>query len=361
MNIRAGMLQTIELKHTWMKTNLPPLTLAVLFALVLNATADTRYVDLNSPSPTPPYTNWLTAATNIQDAIDAAVSGDLVLVTNGVYGSGGVVVPAIGLLTNRVAVTKAVNVLGVNGPAVTIIQGNQVFGSTNGNSAVRCVYLGNNSSLSGFTLTNGATRTNGATTDLFGGGIYCQTGFGCNVTNCVIVGNSAAARGGGVYQGFFINSQIISNVSGLGGGAYGSLLNYSTVSGNAAINSIYGIAGGGANLGTLVGCTISGNYSSNGGGGVADGTLRQCVLDSNKAFVGGGSTGGYLENCLIMNNVADIFGGGTYQGSLLNCTVVNNSALSYGHVDSNHRGGGTHLSTCQNCIVYFNTDRKSVV
>jgi hypothetical protein len=61
-------------------TNLIP---AVLALLSLKAAAETRYVDLNNLSPTPPYKRP-TAATNIQDAIDAAVAGDIVLVTNGV-------------------------------------------------------------------------------------------------------------------------------------------------------------------------------------------------------------------------------------------------------------------------------------
>ncbi len=64
------------------------LSAALFVASIFNTSATVRYVDLNSGAPTPPYTNWTTAATNIQDAVDAAVAGDLVRVTNGVYRNG---------------------------------------------------------------------------------------------------------------------------------------------------------------------------------------------------------------------------------------------------------------------------------
>jgi len=35
--------------------------------------AEVHYVDVNGANATPPYTNWVTAATNIQNALDAAV------------------------------------------------------------------------------------------------------------------------------------------------------------------------------------------------------------------------------------------------------------------------------------------------
>lgn len=64
--------------------------------------AATLHVWPDSPNPMPPYTNWTTAARFIQDAVDAAQTGDTVLVTNGVYSSGGRAVGA-NLLVNRTA------------------------------------------------------------------------------------------------------------------------------------------------------------------------------------------------------------------------------------------------------------------
>ena len=73
-----------------MKQSKGKLVTTVLFLVVVStALAGVHYVDVNSTNAMPPYTNWTTAATNIQDAVDAAVVGDEVLVTNGIYASGG--------------------------------------------------------------------------------------------------------------------------------------------------------------------------------------------------------------------------------------------------------------------------------
>src|SRR5262249_23218599 len=113
------------------------LALAILLALPLRAASTVHYVDVNSTNATPPYTNWATAATNIQDAVDAALAGDEIMVTNGIYAGGGVG-------DNRVSISKPLTIQSVNGSGLTVIDGGGV---------VRCVWLTTNASLSGLTLT----------------------------------------------------------------------------------------------------------------------------------------------------------------------------------------------------------------
>ncbi len=85
----------------------------------------TLYVNIDNPNPVFPYTNWVTVATNIQHAVDAAHSGDTVLVTNGVYAVGSrgpnPEYPQNSLC--RVVVTNAIGLESVNGPLVTTIEG----------------------------------------------------------------------------------------------------------------------------------------------------------------------------------------------------------------------------------------------
>ena len=160
-----------------MKTTLGLTSLTLLLA-VSDLSAATHHVSLESTNPQWPYATWATAATNIQDAVEASNSGDTVLVTNGVYSAGQRIG---GQGTNRVVITNATALRSINGPQFTVI---------NGGGMVRCAYLADGASLSGFTLTNGATSS------LFrGGGVSGSSN--AFVTNCVISGNYSATSGGG--------------------------------------------------------------------------------------------------------------------------------------------------------------------
>jgi PKD repeat protein len=324
-----------------------------------------HYVAADSVTPVAPYTSWATAATNIQDAVDVASPGAVILVTNGVYQQGSRAV--LGTMTNRVAVDKQLTLESVNGPEFTVIRGFQVPGSTNGDGAVRCVYLASGATLSGFTLRDGATLKSAG--DWYGaesgGGAWCQ-GLDATLSNCIVVGNSASYAGGGVFRGTLQNCILSGNSAvgdngsrnSVGGGAYGATLFSCTVTGNCAQGE-YG-SGGGVVLGTLVNCTISGNSAISDGGGVYYGcTLTNCILVGNSAGgYGGGAEGENAEfttlyNCLLSGNSAGS-GGGAAGSHLYNCTLTGNSVdhLSGGFAYS---GGGVSFSDLINCIVYYNT------
>ncbi len=227
-----------------------------LSALVsFQAFAATHYVNASNDSPALPYTSWATAATNIQDALNFTANGDIILVTNGIYQYGGA---TDGGSSNRVCnLSSPVTIQSVNGPAVTIIKGYQVPGTTNGVNAVRCVYLNTGSTLSGFTLTNGATESGGD-----GGGVYAAAG--CTISNCVITGNVAAYEGGGIFSingSTNVNCIIAGNCAfNSGGGAYGEDLN-SLILNNCVVTNNYAPSGGGLVFGVANNCLLVGNGS----------------------------------------------------------------------------------------------------
>ena len=340
----------------------------------VDSLATVHYVDVNNANPATPYTNWSHAATSIQDAVDAAVAGDLILVTNGVYKTGGRQTPGHNL-TNRVLVANAITVLSVNGPEATIIQGYQMPLTTNGVAAVRCVYLTNGATLSGFTLSNGATLGNGLFYGFFpqddaGGGVFCAQSNGIVVSNCVLAANSAV-WGGAAYQGTFINCGLTGNsvlyesgAYSFGGGAYGSILTNCTLSANYAVTE-----GGGAAFSTLYNCTLNGNSSYQGGGAIQC-SMIGCILVSNSASVnGGGAMDSTLSNCLLTANSAVSSGGGGFDCTLNNCTLSGNSAQFGGGAtlglltmnnctlanNSAQYGGGVVAGNLNNCLLTGNT------
>jgi len=251
-----------------MKLRLLQIAYAFLIVLAFRTSAATLYVSLNSTNPVPPYADWSTAATNIQDAVDAAFVGDTVLVTNGFYPGG-------------IAVTNALALLSVNGPQFTIIDG----GST-----VQCVSLTNGASLAGFTLTNGTDNIGNG-----GGGVWCASANAV-VTNCVITGNSAFG-GGGAAGGTLYDCTLTGNAGVYGGGAGGCTLNHCALVGNGASY------GGGADGCTLNNCLVVSNVVNATSAGAFDSTLVNCTVWGNTAFDGtGGTQGCAATNCIIFAN-----------------------------------------------------------
>lgn len=367
------------------------LALALSFISLSASGAAVRYVNLNCLAPTSPYTTWATAATNIQDAIDTSVAGDEIIVTNGIYRHDGRAVA--GSMTNRVAVTAAVAVRSVNGPEYTFIQGSRDPLTTNGDAAVRCVYLTNGAVLAGFTLTNGATRASGdVDAEQSGGGVWCPSTL-ASVSNCVLTGNSAAYCGGGSYFASLRNCTLSSNRANVaGGGAFRGQMADCTFAGNWAAGNGGGVyfapltncvlsgnfagRGAGSYYGTLLDCVVTGNVATNLGGGADYGALTNCLITGNQARAGGGVGDATLENCVISSNLANTSGGGAYYCVLSHCLLTNNAAtnaasgwgggaasstLRYCQVVGNtsaHNGGG--VSSCQvtNCTVRANTARS---
>lgn len=228
----------------------------LLFATQTRATI--HYVDANSGNATPPFTDWTTAATNIQDAIEASVAGDMVLVTNGIYATGGK--SKDGVLTNRVSVDKAITVQSLNGPLVTIIQG---AGVTNGNSSVRCAWLTNGASLVGFMLQFGTTRSAGPATSLSGGGVWCSSS-NATVANCVIKSNAGFLYAGGAYQGTLNSCLICSNTLTLvpgGSGVFNAVLNNCSVIGNLDFGVYQSFPGVVLATNCIIYFNSAGNYS----------------------------------------------------------------------------------------------------
>ncbi|MBN2162287.1 MAG: PKD domain-containing protein [Pontiellaceae bacterium] len=235
---------------------------AWLFLVVLGCGrlwADTLYVDLDSPAPASPFGSWETAATNIQDAVDASTDGDVIQIADGHY-----------LLSAEVSVSGAITLQSVNGPESTIVDGQ---------GSVRCFNLGGSACvIEGLTITNGYGSGHG-------GGIYCDDTIPV-ITNCIISGNSVSgyptAFGGGVYGGTVNNCTIcgnsaLSTMVRVGGGLAGSIANNCLISGNSA-----GV-GGGMSGETANNCTIIGNSASNFGGGVNRGNVNNSIIWYNEA------------------------------------------------------------------------------
>ena len=286
----------------------------------------TRHVWQDSPAPGYPFDTWENAAHTIQGAVDAAVPGDTVLVTNGVYSGAG----------NRDITYrgKALVVRSLHGPDHTIVDCGKegrgfAFNSAEPPEAV----------LSGFTIRNGQAVN--------GGGIFCSARP--TIENCVIISNQVLTVSGAPYHrsgaGIYIE----------GAGANPAIRNCRILNNDAdRIAPVPGVTANGGGIAVMSGaeawiesCEVAGNRVMYGGGGIyIEGpgvTVVNCVIQGNEsAYWGGGvhcqndstTDASRLLSCLIRNNTSLDVGGGiaTYSGLVAeNCTLYGN----YGW-----RGGG---------------------
>jgi parallel beta helix pectate lyase-like protein len=298
--------------------------------------ATTRYVS-NGGNNSNPGTDRDSPKLTIQNAIDASVSGDTVIVLDGTYTGAGN--KDLDYSNGLMMGTRTITVKSENGPAVTTIdcQGSgRGFLFDSGETSAAQV--------EGFTIRNGlATGSGGGE----GGGMLIS-GSSPTVKNCIFSSNTAAAgtleggRGGGmnVQNG----SPAVTNC---------------TFTGNTALDGANGGAGAGMYLinssAVVANCTFNGNTTSgpSGDGGRGGGMNIQagspavvnCTFSGNTAgsgFIFGGRGGGML----VQSDGAMV----------INCTFSGNSVLATGTLGG--RGGGLEIngsSTVSNSIVWGNT------
>jgi parallel beta-helix repeat protein len=311
------------------------IAIIALLSAGLKTYGTTLYVDINSTNPVTPYTDWSTAAADIQQAVDAAGAGDTILITNGTY-----------LLNNEITITNAITLESVNGPELTIVDG----GGSN-----RCFNLQSNPCrLEGLTIQNG-----GNSSVNLGGGVLCQNDTTI-ITNCIFQ-NNYAEYGGGLARGRAENCRFIGNTADGGAGLYRGNANYCLFKENKA-----SIGGGGIYYGTANHCSFQKNEAVGCGGGMHGGTATYCIFETNMVttgygiasfYGGGGMSNGEATNCVFIGNTADqTYGGGASCSTVINCAFIGNSALNGGGIAayvSHYDADGP--SKAVNCTFFGNT------
>jgi len=174
------------------------LTTITLLLAVFSNSAATLYVSLGSTNPTPPYTNWATAATNIQDAIEASADGDLILVTYFGNGAGGGADSAV--------------LIGC------VLSNNLSYygGGVENSTLYNCTLTGNLTFIDGDYTANGGGASGCTLTDCIISGNSSLTGAGASgstLVNCTVVHNSANDTGGGVNSCTLANCIVYFNTA----------------------------------------------------------------------------------------------------------------------------------------------------
>jgi hypothetical protein len=233
----------------------------------------------------------------IQEAMHASLSGDTILVADGVYtGTGNKEIDFGG---------REVLLCSVNGPQTCTID---MEGSGRGflfqSGETRAAQV------TGFTISNGDADV--------GAGICCTDGSSPTITDCIISANTADSDGGGVrcydrdsYPAF-IDCLIVGNTAGSRGGGIRCSRSDATFTNCIIAGNTAGTSGGGISChlsdSTFTNCVVAANTAGSSGGGVwcyhCDSPFTNCLMTGNTANEGGGvycSYGGspVFANCVL--------------------------------------------------------------
>jgi len=308
--------------------------------------------------------------TKIQDAIDASSNGDTILVKPGTY------------TQNLVFNGRAVTITSTN-PDNQIIVASTKISVSSGESVRFDAGEGNNSIITGFTITGGGINCYGSSPTISknvikncpGEGIYglssaapiisdnkirLNGGAGIYSCNGLITRNEISHNNGGISGCQDQNSRIIDNIisdnsqtiGGSGGGLY---LCHGEISGNEIKNNYAFFYGGGLYgcNGNISGNIIAGNRANYAGGGLysCQGNISHNIISGNGSFDGGGLYGcsGYIyNNTIVGNRVVDGDG-----GAIRDCTgYVWNNIIAFNEIFGGGKAAGIY-GFCNNSFNDF--------
>jgi len=267
---------------------------------------------------------------HIQDAINNSWHGDTIVVKPGTYKE------------NISFIGRAITVTSQDPNSASIVQ-STVIKADSDYSVTFKWNEGNNSVLTGFTITGRGIYCNGTSPTITKNMITrCATAgaFGQNNAAPIICDNTIQANAQqGIYRcdGPIKNNTVLQNTAGI---AYcnGQIINNLIWSNS---NTIEGFGGGLYYCdGDIVGNVITNNYASFMGGGLygCDGSIVGNIIAGNRAALSGGGASNCsrsIRNNTIVGNIAVQDGGGLYS-----CTdVIRNNIIAFNNASL---GGGIH-------------------
>ena len=187
-----------------------------------------------------------TAKHSLSNVLALAASGDTVHALPGVYRDKKMLDPLSGDTYSRAVVPNGVSLVADGGPDVTAIEGEAPMEANSnglGGGATRCVALNMKSTIKGFTLRGGRTKSENDSGGNGGGvfGIYNGTdNYKHMIVEDCVISNCAAYAGGGVYKVTAVRCRLLGNKAAQNGAATYNTAQYGCrINGNFGSSAIY--------------------------------------------------------------------------------------------------------------------------